>query len=120
MSEIDTKKLNNSETTKKLFWNTTFPKLFPNSNNYKTVLSMPYSGSTVDKFIDKIFNDVKEKQDKEICLNCIFSSLKDIDFHEGKMHHSCSTGVTEYIFNNEPFVSEDFGCRKFKAKKKED
>ncbi len=50
----------------------------------------------------------------------IFNTIKDIDFHEGKMHHSCSTGVTEYIFNNEPFVSEDFGCHKFKTKKKED
>lgn len=112
--------LDNKQNSTKYFWEVTFPKLFSNMNDYNNVLKMSYQGVEVDRFIAKVFDDVQNKQDKEICLNCIFSTIKDIDFHEGKMHHSCSTGVTEYIFNNEPFVSEEFGCRKFKPKKKED
>ena len=112
--------LDNKQNSTKYFWEVTFPKVFPNMNDYKNVLKMSYQGVEVDRFITKVFNDTQDKRDKEVCLNCIFSTIKDIDFHEGKMHHSCSTGVTEYIFNNEPFVSEEFGCRKFKTKKKED
>ena len=37
-------KLDNKQNSTKYFWEVTFPKVFPNMNDYKTVLKMSYQG----------------------------------------------------------------------------
>lgn len=108
-----TKLISKQEATK-YFWEETFPRVFSNMNDYNTVVKMNYQGSEVDRFIAKVFDDVETKSNDEICMNCIFGSIQDIDHENGAMHHKCAQNVVEYIYNDMKCTSETFGCRKFK------
>lgn len=54
------------EEAKKEFWNSTFKELFCMGLDYETVIKMPYKGSAVDKWIDKIYDELEE--DKPLSL----------------------------------------------------
>ena len=55
---------------KKYFWEKTFKELFPNMNDYSTVLKMSYHGSAVDKFIERFCsNEVEIERDTYMVLS---------------------------------------------------
>lgn len=62
----------NRKEAKKEFWDSTFKELFCMGLDYERVIKMPYKGSAVDKWIDKIYDEIEknEKLKEHSCSNC--------------------------------------------------
>ena len=61
---------------KKYFWEKTFKELFPNMNDYSTVLKMSYHGSAVDKFIERFCsNEVETEKEVMVVVPSDFSEI---------------------------------------------
>jgi len=89
------------EEAKKLFWKKggVFEKTFMYCLD--KVLKLPYRGSEVDVFIDRIYDDFESR----VCKNCLYYFKETCVCDESPL-------VTE-------IVDENYGCNKFERRKKQ-
>jgi len=98
------------EEAKKEFWKEggVFENLFKYC--FDKVLKLPYKGSVVDVFIDKIYDNFESK----ICKNCkYYNSAYKVC--ENKRNIQPFEIDTEYV---NMFTDDDFGCNRFERKEK--
>jgi len=87
---------------KKEFWKEggVFEEMFEYC--FDKILKLPYKGSVVDAFIDKIYDDLESR----VCKNC--SKYKD---GECRIFQGAKFKCTLDILNN-----KNFGCNKFERR----